>query len=281
MRALAEFIMSGRWQPAVIAVIGIPLVSPAALGLTTLRKGAVDGAWVLVALVFPALLWMFMGVVWWAFLLSTLLSAVLLYLAAILLRTTRSWPLVLVMVAVASAFGAWFILLGVDLRADLMNMADHMQMTEIEKVDFAKAVDELLEHNVAALIISVSVSLGVILSLLLARWWQALLFNPGGFREEFQGLRLDIRLVALSLVLALGLMQVPKAGGGILIVMLPLFFAGLGFIHWWAGKKKMPWLPWLIYVGMVLSLWVSTTVVTVALLDSIFNLRNKVRENGE
>lgn len=281
MRSLAEFIMSGRWQPAVIAIIGIPLISPAVPALVTLRKGAFEGAWPLAALIFPSLVWMFLGVVWWAFLLSTLLSAVLLYLAAILLRATQSWPLVLVFVAVVSAFGTWFIMLGVDIRADLMSMADNMQMTEIEKVDFVKAVDQLLEHNIAALIIAASVSLGVILSLLLARWWQALLYNPGGFRQEFHNLRLDLRLVGLCLVVALVLMQVPKAGGGILVIMLPLFFAGLGFIHWWAGSRKITWLPWLIYFGLVLSLWVSTTVATIGLLDTLFNLRKRVSKNGE
>lgn len=281
MRALAEFIMSGRWQAAVIAFIGIPLISPASLGLVTLRRGAFDGAWIAAALIFPALLWLFMGVVWWAFLLSTLLSSVLMYAAAVVLRESRSWPLVLVVVAVVSTFGAYLIVWSVDLRADMMHMADYMQMTEIEKVDFEKAVDKLLEHNIAAPIIALSVGVGVILSLLIARWWQAQLYNPGGFREEFHGLRMDLRLVAVTVVLAVGLMQVPNAGGGILIVMLPLFFTGLGFVHWWAGQRKFAWLPWIVYLGMLLSLWVSTTLVTVGLMDSIFNLRNRVRENGE
>ena len=35
----------------------------------------------------------------------------------------------------------------------------------------------------------------LILTLLLARWWQSALFNPGGFRKEFYALRLPRILV--------------------------------------------------------------------------------------
>lgn len=44
----------------------------------------------------------------------------------------------------------------------------------------------------------------VVGSLLLGRWWQALLYNPGGFGAEFQALRLDWRLAGAALALMLG-----------------------------------------------------------------------------
>ena len=40
-----------------------------------------------------------------------------------------------------------------------------------------------------------------VLLLMTARWMQALLFNPGGFRTEFHGLRIE-RHVALGLIAA-------------------------------------------------------------------------------
>lgn len=280
MRALAEFIMSGRWQAAVIAIIGIPVLSPAAVGLVTLRRGAFDGTWVLAALLFPTMLWLFMGIVWWAFWLSSVLGSLLIFVAAMVLRLYRSWSLVLVSVATLASLGAYLIVWGVDLRADMMNMAEYMEMSEIDRVDFEKSIDTLLERNIVAPLIAGSVGLGATFSLLVARFWQAQLYNPGGFRDEFHSLRMDPRLVAFTAVVAAGLMLLPNAGGGIIIVMLPLFFGGLGFVHWWAARRKMNWLPWALYLSMLLSFWISTTVVTIGILDSIFNLRKRVNENG-
>lgn len=278
MRALAEGIMGGRWQAAVVAFIGLPIISPAAVGLVALRRGAFEGALILVALILPALLWMLMGVVWWAFLCTTVLASLLIYVAAMVLRIYRSWPLTLVCVAIVSTFGVYLIVWSIDLRADMLAMADYMQMSDIDRVDFEKAVDKLLTQNIAAPVISLSVGMGVIISLVLARWWQAILYNPGGFREEFHSLRLDVRLVAITVVLGLALMQAPNAGGSILIFMLPLFFCGLGYIHWWAAKKRFPWVLWVLYLSLFLSLWVSTTVVTVGMLDSVLNLRKRINE---
>jgi hypothetical protein len=47
-------------------------------------------------------------------------------------------------------------------------------------------------------------SLSVTLALLVARWWQALLYNPGGFREEFTSLQLGYLAGGLTLALTAG-----------------------------------------------------------------------------
>ena len=46
MRALAEYIMRGRAQAALIAVLIVPVIPQAALALVTLRRGVLDGLWV-------------------------------------------------------------------------------------------------------------------------------------------------------------------------------------------------------------------------------------------
>jgi len=65
MRGLAEFIMRGRWQALAVAVIGagsllFGWLSAAAIALVTLRKGVVDGSWLVLWALLPALLaaWM-------------------------------------------------------------------------------------------------------------------------------------------------------------------------------------------------------------------------------
>ena len=43
-------------------------------------------------------------------------------------------------------------------------------------------------------------AVSTILCLFVSRWWQAMLYNPGGFGEEFRQLRLDVRAAGLSII---------------------------------------------------------------------------------
>jgi hypothetical protein len=71
-----------------------------------------------------------------------------------------------------------------------------------------------------------------VLCLLLARWWQAALYNPGGFAAEFRQLYYPPAISALLLLVALGL-----ASQGVqwrpwaAVCLLPLTFAGLALLH--------------------------------------------------
>lgn len=76
----------------------------------------------------------------------------------------------------------------------------------------------------------------LITTLLLARWWQSALFNPGGFREEFYALRLPRILVFPTLAGLLLLLLAPDhtlmSIRDIVILLLVLYlFQGLSFIH--------------------------------------------------
>ena len=55
MRALAEFVMAGRFKAALVALLGnfLPLVSPAAVGLVVLRQGLTEGSLVLLWAILP------------------------------------------------------------------------------------------------------------------------------------------------------------------------------------------------------------------------------------
>lgn len=93
------------------------------------------------------------------------------------------------------------------------------------------------------------------LSLLLGRWMQSLLYYPGGFGEEFRGLRLSWRLtvaVALSLAVASALDRVLLSDLFLVSLMLYLF-VGLAVIHGIVDKRRLSWV-WAAppYVAMVL-----------------------------
>ncbi|WP_232059065.1 hypothetical protein [Kineobactrum salinum] len=77
-----------------------------------------------------------------------------------------------------------------------------------------------------------------VLCLLLARWWQAALYNPGGFAAEFRRLYYPPAISALLLLAALGLASLgvqwrPWAA----IFLLPLTFAGLALLHAWQALR--------------------------------------------
>ncbi len=113
------------------------------------------------------------------------------------------------------------------------------QWKEYATSDFSvqqlEQVYEFINPLISAFIISGFV-FSLITTLLLARWWQSALFNPGGFRHEFYALRLPRSLVFPTLAGLLVLLF--SAGDGsmifrdILILVLILYlYQGLSAIH--------------------------------------------------
>ena len=76
--------------------------------------------------------------------------------------------------------------------------------------------------------------LQLVASLLLARWWQSLLYNPGGFRQEFHALRLSrgLALVALPLFAAVVVDGLPDVLRYLALPVAAAFFLqGLALAH--------------------------------------------------
>src|SRR5690554_7516495 len=63
MRALAEFIMRGRTQAAIVALLGtaVPVLTPATIALVSLRKGSANGLMVLLWGLLPMLVYLALG----------------------------------------------------------------------------------------------------------------------------------------------------------------------------------------------------------------------------
>ena len=120
-----------------------------------------------------------------------------------------------------------------------------------------------------------------VLLLMMARWMQALLFNPGGFRLEFHSLRIE-RHVALGLIAVLLL-----AGSGAIVpeawtlyFLMPLVFAGIALIHAVVAIRKLPvMLLATFYILLMLPAAVQL-VVLLALLDSWFDFRSRLQSGA-
>jgi hypothetical protein len=251
MRALAGFIMGGRMQAVLVAagfaVLGLMLppvgyLSGAAVGLVTLRKGgaegllvaagAVAGSAVLVLLVLgspaPAL----------GFALGLWLP---LWALALVWRATVSLPLT---IQAAAGLSALFVVLmhlilpdpAVWWRSLLETLRPVMEQAGM--LGEGPEVDVALERVAGMMtgVVGAALVLSLMISLLIARWWQAVLYNPGGFGAEFRSLRLDRRF-GLALLAAFGLsVFVPGALGALagdlaIVAMVAFVFQGLALIH--------------------------------------------------
>jgi hypothetical protein len=131
-------------------------------------------------------------------------------------------------------------------------------------------------------------ALQLMLSLLLARWWQAMLFNPGGFRAEFHGLRLPKAVGVGGLLLVL-LSFAGITGPGALFLALSLLVGavfilqGLAVIHAIAAARSMhpAWLVGLYVLWVFAMLPVTVALVAVGLADIWLDFRTRVKRSGQ
>ena len=237
MRALADFIMRGRMQ-ATLVVVGcaaLPLLfwlSAAAACLVYLRRGMSDAFGVLVWALLPALAWWYFGE---PRTLMVLLGA--LGLAA-LLRAGWAWNRVLLAsIALGLVYG---VLLGVVFREPIEALAQalnerlpqmlgglYQQMSVEERANLGNLIAPVLNGLIAALLQVVSVA-----ALMLGRYWQAALYNPGGFGSEFRAIRIPLWPAVLLLAcMLIGPNFGPQMAMLTPLCSVPLVFAGLALMH--------------------------------------------------
>ena len=112
--------------------------------------------------------------------------------------------------------------------------------------------------------------------LALARGWQAGLYNPGGFREEFHALRLAPRELALLVMLGVlgGVLGLPALG---MLAWVPLLVAGIALVHGVIGYKGMNGL-WLVafYVLLITTWPMILIVLLMAFIDAFADFRGRL-----
>jgi hypothetical protein len=278
LRGIAEFAMSGRRQAVTVAVLFalvpmLNLLSGAVVALVTLRKGWQEGFLVMLWALLPALLQWYVGDA------SPVFMLVAALLSAHVLRSSQSWQAVLVLLLLLG--------LGTQLSLPLqpryvaqvtqviermLNEGQSLQLADAEALQTA-GVDEvvaLLLHFYGAYHMTLFVA-----CLALGRYWQASLYNPGGFRQEFHSLRLDPRLGGLLLALV----AAGEAGMQPLSAVMPLLCVapmvnGLALCHHVVAQRKMgtSWLG----LAYLLVLLVVPAIVALGFVDSFANLRKRL-----
>jgi|SRR5690625_58882 len=257
MRALAGFVMRGREQAVLVAALStatmlLSWLGAAVVALVTLRKGTRAGLQVLLWALLPAvLITHFMREV------GTLAVLLAVMALALLLRSSRSWSGVLVLASLCGALVA-LILKGV--AADYLDqLAERfLQLTGLMVESLGGAAEAAAlpapDAHLLAGMLGLNVAVTALLCLMLARWWQALLYNPGGFRAEFHRLRLPPATALASLALGTALFALgPSWRTWAMMAWLPLVVAGFGLFHGLVGQRAAGrgwlvagWLLWLL-----------------------------------
>ena len=302
MQFLAAYIMKGRMQAMTVAAAlallslafpPVSIVSSASVALVTLRRGAKEGLYVLLcACLAAAILSLFLKIGYQFALLYGLVSWVPVWLISTVLREGRNLGIaielavLLGIIAVLAFYGYqqqpaqfWSGTLESMMQPMLQNKPDDVSLEQIQQSV------QVFAHFMTGAIAAGSVY-GLLFGLFLARWWQAVLYNPGGFRAEFLEMKghskLAIATVVLIAVSALSSGIIAEMGWNMLIVLFVLYtFIGTAVLHAsFAVMKGSRFMVPFLYLTLVMIPHVMVIIALCGLSDNWLNLRNKIKQNG-
>jgi len=297
VKFLASYIMKGRMQAMAVAsslallsllMPPVSIVSSATVALVTLRRGAYEGLLVLLsACVAAAILGVIvLGNYQFAFGYALILWLPV-WLLSIVLREGRHLSLAF---EISSVLGALAIL-GFYLFAQdpavywqsILNiMIEPMIEASDAPIEQVKQTIAMLAKYMTGILATGSVT-GLLLGLLLARWWQANLYNPGGFSIEYLSLRMPSRFtittvcVFIVAVVTGGVISEIAWNIGIILFMLYAFI-GTAIAHELisATKAKRFLLP-LFYMLIFVVPHLVVPVAIIGLSDTWLNLRKNIK----
>jgi hypothetical protein len=277
MRALAEYVMLGRRQAIIIVLLCgfFPLLyffSAAVVALVTLRKGRNEGLLILLWSMLPAGLLLAMGDITPLYLMTGTFAL------AMTLRNSLSWQMVL-LVATAIGLTTQLSLVfqpGYQVQMELFSASLETQLNQDAQTQYT--AEQIVDLGIS--IYGAYHALMVMICLMIGRWWQALLYNPGGFRQELHNLRIDPRIMIFLLgVILVGLMDIPPLDGWLPLFCIAPMFAGLAIAHYIVAKKAMG-APWLVLIYMTL-LMMAPAILLLGMADSLLDLRKRLEPPKE
>ncbi|HDZ07516.1 hypothetical protein [Pseudohongiella sp.] len=277
MRGLAQYAMNGRRQAITAALLCglIPLanmLTPAIVGLVGLRHGPREALMVAAWAALPLFGWAMAGDI------TPLILLVGVFVLATVLRQSSSWQPTM-LVAILVGVGAE---LALRLRPEfLVLLTEQVEMFMASGNTEMPAVPPDMMQGVLINLFGVMHMFLAICLLMLARWWQALLFNPGGFQQEFHQFRLQPSVaVALMVLFVLASFGITALSGWTMYFVLPLFFAGVALVHGLIGIKKLSRLWLIAFYMLMLNPPLAQLLAVFALADSWYDFRGRIQKQS-
>lgn len=287
MRSLAEFVLRGRWQAVLTALLFSVLpflgwMADVVMILVTLRKGAKEGAFVLLWVLLPSVILALRGYpLLWVY--NVFGGSLLAYGLALILRYTGSWAIVLqagVLVGIVAVVGihiympsitdTWIKLANTYLPAAQKTFNIPLTIDHKWLVRFA---------SVATGIQALILLFGNLFNIAVARWLQALLYNPQGLHKELYNIRMgNIAIIALIIIALFSMFGNKIALDCLILALAPFMCAGLSLVHCIAAASKSPWL-WLIgfyFMLVALFIYFAALLVMMGLIDTWQDFRKRL-----
>lgn len=278
----------------ILLPLGYPFsfISGAAVALVTLRMGMQQG---LMLILWAVLAVGAVGLLWLQNPMPGAALAVVLWLPvwamAVSLRRTaqprRSLLLATVyglMAVLAFHYGTeepvqwWNSLLQEALQETLARLAE----TERDQLLYNLELISGVMTGFSAAVLSAS----LIGSLMLARWWQGVLYNPGGFGEEFRRISMG-RPLTLGLLLVAALMALTDARllfqDMVVVLIVPFAVQGLAVVHTLVKQRKAHngWLIALYVLLFIATGQMALLLAFVGAIDNWFDFRRFFGPKGE
>lgn len=284
MITLARWTMESRWR-AILVIFITALFSPLLfwlslplIALVSLRAGLNQGTQILAVGVVGGLISLFyFGDA------SLIILAPMVVILGLILRSTISWNYTLL---ASSLIGLLLVVLSnLFLKASLLDfvvlLENDMQVllqnpsSEQQALQMTQFFELMKEHIATMVAIGfVQMSLGF---LVLARWLQAGVYNPGGFRQEMHGLRISSQVTVVLAIVGIAFWFYDSVT--LLLVMLPHSLAGAGLIHYVRAKKELGGWVLVVFYGLLFLAGqiVFPILMLAAIADSFLDLRKYVK----
>ncbi len=296
MKKLGEYLLANNMRAAIVAflctllpLIALPggFIAAIIVGLVTIRKGSKAGLFVLAFVALPAISLLVLRQFEYGLFDILLARCILVWIFALILRRWNSWTLVLEIMAVVGVVAVIIVHLFVpDIKQIWTTALTHyykefalsglLQLTPEKTASFINHVVPFATGSAAFLLF-----FGIFVQLLLARWWQSVIFLPGSFQQEFITIRVD-RIAAVILIAAtVGICWQPSWLIDLYpVLLLPFMVAGLSIVHRiTANRKEMIFLVATMYIALViLNFIVIALLALVGLIDSWANFRKQQRQ---
>ena len=298
MRKIAAFIMAGRLQAVTVAVLlailsvmapPLTLLSGSVVALVALRRGGTQALLVIgwgtallgllsLGLFGQIQLGLIYGLVQWL--------PVLVF--ALLLRRTASWAMVMQVLGLVGVAG---VLAAHVLYPDIaqfwqsvlqVSLQDTLQRVGMNAKQASDAIRHMAQYFTG--IFAISLALSISLSLMLGRAWQAMLYNPGGFREEFTHWRMSSVLAgAMLAVAALALLLRNALLVELMIVgLVPFLMQALGLVHGLMKQSglNVGWLVGLYALLLFATLQMAALLSAVGIADCFVDIRSRLAKRS-
>lgn len=306
LQRFTNYILRHRWQAVALAFVStfIPVLGILGIliaALVTLCKGVVEGAILCVAATLPYFISFYVSgshdttvpLVVIAAVGVAVLSNVLTWVFAVMLRKHATWTTILQVAALLGVLAISVVHLiypgvsdwwGNELQSyytQAKNATGFLTSGTPGATDIQLETINVTKTYATGLMVA-AILFNAVLQLIVARWWQAIVFKPGSLRRELHGIRLS-QLAGILFVISLVFYYL---GNSVVLDIMPVLFmlfgtAGLSVIHYFFGLLRSPsvwfWLS-VLYVTLILSFPMSLFLVSfIALLDIWFDVRKRVK----